>query len=316
MLYQLYRTVFKSIEYIRIDNHLQIEKLTFLYHLESDAFNIILPSTTEDLYKKYISYKKKSSSEKEINQNRETHQKKTIKDTKQIEKEKKELENDIEKLNAFVPTIEQDEKKIIISWITQRSLFHKELFSKVSYIFEKTTLTHEGNPIYKAYRKETPLTSSYELAETGKKYTIISFMTKPEIFFVKQDYKEEDNEKKIDKNDLKKAKKPSRGNLFSEWKKKKLFETKKNTEKITIDNLLAETIMPQSMIISGEILSENKKKRNYYRFTINFPPSDYAFNLFLSEKDNPETQKDITPTSVPQSSFSPLPTNKGNEKNA
>jgi hypothetical protein len=131
MLYKLYRTVFQSVEYVKIDNNFQIEKLTALYNIESDAFQLILPSEIEELYKKYIIYKKKSPNSESEN--------KKVKEPidKNSEKEKKELEKNIQKLNKFIPTIEKIDEKIIISWITQRALFTKELFSKVTYTFKK-----------------------------------------------------------------------------------------------------------------------------------------------------------------------------------
>lgn len=296
MLYKLYRTVFQSVEYVKIDNNFQIEKLTALYNIESDAFQLILPSEIEELYKKYIIYKKKSPNSESEN--------KKVKEPidKNSEKEKKELEKNIQKLNKFIPTIEKIDEKIIISWITQRALFTKELFSKVTYTFKKTKDIFENQPIYIFSRKETPLDATYTLQSEEKEYKLIGSIINPEVTSIVSVAHEEETPKEPPSP---KEKKTDELNKFSTWKKERKFENKVKTDPLDLENFGTGTLIPQTLIIKGEILAENKKKRTDLFITVNFPCADFAFEVFLNQKpDEQNTPKMTVPTGT-ETSFAP-----------
>lgn len=295
MLYQLYRTVFRNIEYIKHDNNMQIEKLTALYNIQSDAFQIILPPITEEIYKTYNSYKKKAST----NIQEENSLKKETQDTdKNREKEKKELEKNIQKLNKFIPTIETTENKIIVSWITARSLFSKELFSKVSYIFKKTKFSYQDQPIYTLYRKETPLDQTYTLEDKEKEYKLISSIINPDISCIFQTFNADKEKKDVSES---KEKKVEEKRKFSQWKERKTFEKKTKTDVLTLENFSESVLMPQTLRINGNILSNDKKKATDFLFTINFPPADFAFELFLDQKEDILEKKSRTQQAIPTS---------------
>lgn len=295
MLYKLYRIVFQSVEYVKIDNNFQIEKLTALYNIESDAFQIIIPSEIEELYKKYILYKKKSP-------NRESENKKIKEPTdKNTEKEKKELEKNIQKLNKFIPTIEKTDQKITISWITQRVLFNKEFFSKITYTFLKTKHMAENEPIYTLYRKETPLDATYTLQEEEKEYKLISSLINPEVTFIVPTSHESEIPKELTSPKEKKNDEP---NKFLTWKKERKFENRNKTEPLDLENFETFTLIPQTLIIKAEMLAENKKKSTDLFFTINFPSADFAFEVFLNQK--PDEQSPAKPARTgTETSFTP-----------
>lgn len=299
MLYKLYRTVFQSVEYVKIDNNFQIEKLTALYNIESDAFQLILPSEIEELYKKYIIYKKKSPNSESEN--------KKVKEPidKNSEKEKKELEKNIQKLNKFIPTIEKTDEKITISWITQRALFTKELFSKVTYAFKKTKDIFENQPIYIFYRKETPLDATYTLQSEEKEYKLIGSIINPEVTSIFSVAHEEETPKEPPSS--KEKKKNDESNKFSTWKKERKFETKVKTDPLDLENFGADTLVPQTLIIKGEILAENKKKRTDLFITVNFPCADFAFEVFLNQKPDEQNTAKTTASTGTEASFTPSP---------
>ncbi len=297
MLYNLYRIVFQSVEYVKIDNSFQIEKLTTLYNIESDAFQLIIPSEIEELYKKYILYKKKLP-------NRELENKKIKEPTdKNTEKEKKELETNIEKLNKFIPTIEKTDQKITISWISQRVLFNKELFAKITYTFLKTKHIIENEPIYTLYRKETPLDATYTLQEEEKEYKLISYLVNPEVTFIVPISHESETPKELTSPKEKKNDEP---NKFLTWKKERKFENRTKTNPLNLENFETFTLIPQTLIIKAEILAENKKKRTDLFFTINFPFTDFAFEIFLNQKPDEQSPVKSTRTETENSFTSSL----------
>ena len=294
--YQLYQTAFKNIDYMRTDSTFQIEKLITLYNLEADALQIVLPNDIEELCQKIIAYKKKNPSENTAIENQKkpaspgVTEKNKGGDEKQ-EKEKKAIERNIEKLGLFIPTLKKNQEEIIISWITQRKLLHKELFSKVFYIFKKIKGQNKKN-CYALYRKEVPINAAYELIKNDreKEYKFISYIEDLEVAFLSALTEQEKNETahKEELTDTKVKKNDKQKSPFFEWEKKKTFITQSASEEITLENILSTPFVPYLLIISGDITTAEGGKKMDINLKISFPISDYLLNVFLA---NPTEQK-------------------------
>jgi hypothetical protein len=70
---------------------------------------------------------------------------------------------------------------------------------------------------------------------------------------------------------LPKKKKPTSQINFQLGKKRENLKTEVKTEPLDLENFGTFTLIPQTLIIKGEMLAENKKKRTDLFFTVNFP---------------------------------------------
>lgn len=276
IVYKSYIAANKGSVFIRNSTDLHTQRSQVYFHLSEDLFSILAPNNLIKAYNlsEEIVKKEKNKDKQENNKN--------DKEDKKNNKNK----SLIKLYLNYAPKLIKKDKEISLKFITSRDLLTKEKrhLIEVTYSFIPTNSTYENKELYLLKRSEKILFDKEN--NNLNSYTMLSFVSSPEIKFVIPIFDKKENEEKIknnkenNSNENNKENKENKKSNFAEWKKNPKFKT---VEKFEIENeteLIKNSIMPYEIIIEGDLISFDKSKKIPLNFYISLPISDYCMQLY------------------------------------
>ncbi len=274
IIYQSYKTVNKSLQYIQNNANLETQKMLLLYQLELDAMHITIPNSIYDLYPKI---------KKILNTNKDKNEAQNKKNIETNDEKNKKVEKEFKTLSIFFPELIKTTDQIKISWISTRKILNKNSFIKINYIFKLTDKTYKENQLYRLYRREDILEADYTIKKHGNEYIFLTYILDPEVYFIMPkiilELKEKDNEKAKNKN------------IFFHWTEKPSFISEQETTKLALKDFNKKSIIPFNLLINGTIITNNLEKELDIQFSVSFPIADYALQMLYNNDNNENNEK-------------------------